>query len=313
MTTRFKLIVALTAVLSGWWALRPQTHNVDADARLPLNATAPRAFLEAHCFACHDSVTKKGGLDLTSLNADFTHTATFVTWVKVHDRVRDGEMPPKSAPQPDATARAGFLKNLAQPMITADAARIRREGRAVWRRMNRYEYENTLRDLLDAPWLQVKELLPEDGEAHRFNKVGSALGVSHVQISRYLTAAEYALREVMARTEKQPETITKRYYAREQRAFTGKVEFSQFNTASERATFPLLGNAADVAVLKKEAPMTVGAADPAKRELEGMGVVASSYEPLEIRFNQFKAPVPGRYKLRLSAHSFWAGPESAEK
>ena len=59
--------------------------------------------------------------------------------------------------------------------------------------------------------------------------------------------------------------------------------------------------------------MTVGAADPAQRELESMGVVASSYEPLEIRFNQFKALVPGRYKLRLSAHSFWAGPESEAK
>ena len=44
--------------------------------------------------------------------------------------------------------------------------------------MNRYEYENTLRDLLGAPWLQVKEMLPEDGLAHRLNKSGEALDVS---------------------------------------------------------------------------------------------------------------------------------------
>ncbi len=310
MTTRFKLIAVLTAALSGWWALHPQTQNVNS-------AMAPRAFLAANCFACHNSTNKKAGLDLTALKDDYTDATTFATWVKVYDRVYENEMPPKQAPQPDASARVGFLKTLAQPMIAADAARIRREGRAVWRRMNRYEYENTLRDLLDAPWLQVKELLPEDGEANRFNKSGSALGVSHVQISRYLTAAEYALREVIARSEQQPETVTQRFYAREQKAFTNKVEFSQFNTSPERATFPLLGNAANIAadkaVLKKEAPMTVGATDPAKRELESMGVVASSYEPLEIRFNQFKAKVPGRYKLRLNAHSFWAGPESAEK
>ncbi len=313
MTTQFKLIAIFTAVLSGWWALRPQPLNVNANAQRPLSTTTQRAFLETHCVACHNTTNKKGGLDLTALKDDYTDQVAFAMWVKVHDRVRDLEMPPKSAPQPDAPERAAFLKNLAQPMIAADAARIHREGRAVWRRMNRYEYENTLRDLLDAPWLQVKELLPEDGEAYRFNKVGTALGVSHVQISRYLSAAEFALREVMARSEKQPETVTKRYYAREQKAFTGHVEFSQFNTASERATFPLLGNAADVAVLKKEAPMTVGAADPVKRELESMGVVASSYEPLEIRFNQFKAKVPGRYKLRLSAHSFWAGPQQGDK
>ncbi|MGE0133172.1 MAG: DUF1592 domain-containing protein [Blastocatellales bacterium] len=313
MTRRIKFIFMLALALGAAWAVTPQSHNVDANAGRPVAATNPRAFLEANCFACHDSRTKKGNLDLTSLKFDFTDEKIFATWVKVHDRVRDGEMPPNSMPQPQAPSRAGFLKAIAEPMIAADQARIRREGRAVWRRMNRYEYENTLRDLLDAPWLQVKELLPEDGEAYRFNKVGAALGVSHVQISRYLTAAEYALREVMARGEKQPETVTRRYYSREQRAFTNKVEFSQFNRASERATFPLLGDAADIAVLKKEAPMTVGAADPAKRELESMGVVASSYEPLEIRFNQFKAPVPGRYKLRLNAHSFWAGPESEER
>jgi len=153
-------------------------------------------------------------------------------------------------------------------------------------------------------------MLPEDGEAFRFNKVGEALGVSHVQINLYLAAAEYALRDVMTRQASKPVPATKRFYARDQPAFFRKVEFSQFNTASERATFPLLGNAADVAVLKREAPMTVGEADPARRELEAMGVVASSYEPLEVRFNLFKAPAAGLYKLRVNARSFWAGPES---
>ncbi len=313
MTKRLKSLILLALMAGATLAFYAKPQHAGADVRQPGGSINVQDFLAANCFACHNSQTKKGNLDLTTLKFDPADANSFAVWVRVHDRVRDGEMPPKGMDQPDAATRAAFLKNLADPMIAADEARIRREGRAVWRRMNRYEYENTLRDLLGAPWLQVKELLPEDGEAYRFNKVGTALGVSHVQISRYLAAAEYALREVMARSEKQPETITKRYYAREQRAFTGHVEFSQFNTASERATFPLLGNAADVAVLKKEAPMTVGEADPAKRELESMGVVASSYEPLEIRFNQFKAKVPGRYKLRLSAHSFWAGPESEAK
>lgn len=305
MTRQFKTLVVAVLLLGVFWTARPKPQAA--------SVVSVQEFLATNCFSCHDSRTKKGNLDLTALKFDPADANAFALWTKVHDRVRDEEMPPKGMEQPDKTARAAFLKELAKPLLAADEARVRREGRAVLRRLNRYEYENTLRDLLGAPWLQVKELLPEDGERHRFNKSGEALGVSHVQISRYLTAAEYALREVLARGEKQPETITKRYYAREQRAFTNKVEFSQFNTASERATFPLLGNAADIAVLKKEAPMTVGAADPAKRELESMGVVASSYEPLEIRFNQFKAPVPGKYKLRLSAHSFWAAPESEAK
>ncbi len=313
MTRRIKFSVALALAFCAWWAAYQKSQNAEANARPPRATVNVRGFLETYCYACHDSRSKKGNLDLTALKMGPADGPAFAAWVKVHDRVRDGEMPPKGMELPDDATRAGFLEALAAPMIAADAARIRREGRAAWRRMNRYEYENTLRDLLDAPWLQIKELLPEDGEAYRFNKTGEALGVSHVQISRYLAAAEHALREAMARYEKQPDAVTRRYYAREQSAFFRKVEFSQFNTASERATFPLLGNAADVAVLKKEAPMSAGAADPVKRELESMGVVASSYEPLEIRFNQFKAPAPGRYKLRLSAHSFWAGPESEQR
>ncbi|HZS03684.1 MAG TPA: DUF1592 domain-containing protein [Blastocatellia bacterium] len=313
MTRRLKCIVFLALAFGAGWAMYCGPQNVAAGAGAPVGPVSVRDFLAANCFGCHNGRTKKGNLDLTALSFDPADAKTFAVWVRVYDRVRDGEMPPKGAEQPDAATRAAFLKALAGPMIAADEARVRREGRAAWRRMNRYEYENTLRDLLGAPWLQVKELLPEDGEAWRFNKTGEALGVSHVQMSRYLMAAEQALREVMAREAAPPAASTKRYYAREQRAFASHVEFSQFNTASERATFPLIGNAADVAVLKKEAPMTVGAADPAKRELEGMGVVASTYEPLEIRFNQFKAPVAGRYRLRVNAHSFWAGPESEAK
>src|SRR6266545_1260759 len=234
MTTRLKLIAVIALTLSAWWAVNPQPQNVGADGRLPRIPTAVRDFLEANCFACHNSQAKKGALDLTSLKFDLADARSFAVWVKVHDRVGDGEMPPKNMPQPDEATRASFLKALAQPMIAADDARARREGRAAWRRMNRYEYENTLRDLLDAPWLQIKEMLPEDGERYRFNKVGEALDVSHVQMSRYLSAAEYALREAMAPRTERPATTITRYYARQMRSFAGLAEFNNLNGSPER-------------------------------------------------------------------------------
>jgi uncharacterized protein DUF1592/uncharacterized protein DUF1588/uncharacterized protein DUF1587/uncharacterized protein DUF1585/uncharacterized protein DUF1595/cytochrome c len=315
MNRRLIFIAVLTLVPGfAWFALRaPQ--NVGADERKPRALLSTREFLEANCFACHDSKAKKGNLDLSTLKLEPGDAGNYALWVKVHDRVRDREMPPKQMPQPDDESRASFLKQIAQPLIEVDQARTRREGRSTWRRMNRYEYESTLRDLLGAPWLQVKEILPEDGEAFRFNKVGDALDVSHVQMSRYLSAAEEALRQVMAPETAEPVYKTERYYAREQPAFVSKVAFSQFNTAPERAVFPMIGNEADLSVmkLKKGDPMTVGAADPDKREQEGMGLVASSYEPIEIRFNKFKAPASGLYKLRIKAHSFWSAPMSEEK
>ena len=275
------------------------------------SAPAPvRAFITTNCTACHNSGLKSGNLDLTSLPFNPGDAANFTRWARIHDRVRDGEMPPGKPANITVAARTAFVNALAPPLIAADKARYAAQGRSTWRRMNRYEYENTLRDLLGAPWLQIKELLPEDGEAYHFNKSGEALDVSHVHMNQYLAAAEYAIRQALPKYATRPEAVTKRYYARDQNSMFGKV---QFPDAPERDMYPVVGNTADMGVLKKTGPRTVGAAQPEIREQEGLGVVASTYEPIEIRFNQFTAPVSGRYKLRLKAHSMWVGPTAGAK
>jgi hypothetical protein len=284
-------------------------------ASLPPPGPAAR-FLQKQCYECHDAETQKGGLDLTSLAFDLNSSKTFDTWVKVHDRVRAGEMPPKKKARPDAKELDAFLSAIADPMVAADKARAAAQGRSVWRRLNRYEYENVLRDLLHAPWLQIKDMLPEDEESHRFNKSGEALAISHVHMASYLGAADYALRQTMATQVKPPppQNPVTRYYAREQKSFTGKLKFSQFYTSPERATFPLLGTKAQADVLNGTAPVSVGAdGDPAVREQEAAGVVASSYEPLDLRFEKFTAPVGGHYRLRLGAYTFTAAPLNATK
>jgi hypothetical protein len=270
-----------------------------------------RGFIEQHCLECHDADMKKGNLDLTALAFAPANATNLNQWGTIHDRVADGEMPPKKKARPSAADLSAFLGTLSSSLAAADQARIDREGRATRRRLNRYEYENALRDLLQAPWLQVRDSLPEDGEAHRFNKVGDALDVSHVQMGRYLATADRALREAMAtQIEKPPATIT-RHYTRDQRSFTGPMKFSVFNTAPERATFPVLGFQAQPDVRAGKAPIT--STNPAIRELEGVGVVASAYEPIEPKFANFKAPVSGRYKLRFHAYSVWVGPGVSNK
>lgn len=282
-----------------------------ADQAPKLPAKVP-AFIENACSDCHDAETKKADLDLTALTYNPADAKNFALWVKVHDRTLAGEMPPKKHDQPAAKDRADFIKALGNTLAASDNARTAREGRATQRRLNRYEYENAVRDLLHAPWLQIRDTLPEDGEAYRFNKVGDALDVSHVQLARYIAAADTALRQVMARQVDKPATKTVRYYTREQGSFTGPMKFSEFNTAPERATFPVLGYTAQPDVRRAQAPITVGAADPAKRDLEGMGVVAGSYEPIEPKFNKFHAPMPGFYKLRFEGYTVWAGPGKPE-
>jgi len=268
-------------------------------------------FLENHCVECHDADTRKGDLDLTALKFDLSQSTNFSKWVLVHDRVSAGEMPPKKKARPDPNELEAFLKSLASTLTAAEQQQAAREGRATERRLNRYEYENALRDLLHAPWLQVRDSLPEDGEAYRFNKVGDALDVSHVQMARYLGAADYALRQAIATQATRPETKVTRYYARDQRSYTGPMKFSVFNTAPERATFPVLGFKGQADVRRGDAPITSTNAE--LRELEGVGVVASAYEPIEPKFNQFRAPVAGHYKLRFNAYSVWVGPGQSNK
>src|SRR5262249_40993232 len=154
-----------------------------------------------------------------------------------------------------------------------------------------------------APWLQLKDMLPEDGIAQRFNKSGQALDISHVQMARYMETADQALRLVLAAS-KEPEKKN-RYYARDQKRFIGRMGYSPFNRHPERATIPILGFEAQPDVFAEKAPISVGAADPKTHELEGFATPASTYVGNEYHFDEFTAPVGGRYQLTFNAFSIW--------
>ena len=294
---------AASIVMAAAVTLLACTANAD-----PFAPNDLQAFVQKNCIDCHSPDNSEGDLNLSELSSKPLEGQHLAIWTKVHDRVAAGEMPPKS--ELTAEQKEAFTKDLFDRLVELDRRELASTGRAVWRRMNRYEYENTLRDLLGAPWLQIKGTLPEDGELKRFNKIGEALDVSHVNMARYMQAAESALRQVKARHTEKPEPKTRRYYAREQSSFNRKVHYTEFNRSPERATFPMIDYEADLKVLRDEKqPFSVGDADPELREREAFGVVASSYEPIETRFNAFKAPESGRYKLRFKGYTFWAGGE----
>ncbi len=264
-----------------------------------------QAFVREHCLDCHDADARKGGLDLSSLSSDLGTTQAFSTWVTIHDRVASGEMPPpKKKSQPPGPARARFTNQLAQALTEAENRRTERDGRSGLRRLNRYEYEETLRDLLSLPALEVKGFLPEDPVAFGFNKVGDALDVSHVQLSRSLQAADFALRSALAPRAQAPATETRRFHAWDQGEFFGAI---RLEGPLERRTFPLVGLELQRSLMDMPEPKRSEPPSAERREREAMGVVVSTYEPTEVRFGQFRAPITGRYRLRISGYSFWMG------
>jgi len=252
-------------------------------------------FTDRHCSSCHNDVDKEGGLDLTSLAYAPQDAGNFLTWVKVHDRVQAGEMPPKEKKRPEAADMNTFIQGLASSLIVSEQQFAQAEGRALRRRLNRSEYENALRDLLLAPWLQVKDQLPEDGEAYRFNKVGTALDVSYVHMARYMSAADYAMRQAMSAQLDRPARVTKRYYARDEPALGRNFQLQEFNTSPERTNFPVLHSRGQPDVRAGRAPLTVGEAEPEIRNQEAIGKVASTFADFGgYSWTQFRAPVAAR-------------------
>ncbi|MBI4905312.1 MAG: DUF1592 domain-containing protein [Acidobacteria bacterium] len=265
---------------------------------------AIESFLTKNCVACHQGASASMGIDLRTLAFGLDDAHLNSLWVRVHDAVESKRMPPPSARALTAVERAAFVKAVAQPLLAHELTATAKRGRSVLRRLNRYEYENTLRDLLSAPWLHLRDSLPEDGILARFNKSGQALDVSHVQMGRYLDTAEHAIRAVLDATG--APARSSRHYAREQKRFISRMKFGPFNSAPERATIPILGFDSQPDVIAEKAPMTVGDADPKTRDLEGFATTASTYIGNEYHFDGFTAPVGGRYRIKLNAFSIWA-------
>ena len=152
-------------------------------------------------------------------------------------------MPPKSRARPDAARQKAFVEGLAQSIVAAERAALAGEGRAILRRLNRHEYENALRDLLGVPWAQIANRLPEDGEAHRFNKSGEALDVSYLTMARFMDSANYAMRLAMATGLERPAKTTRKLYARDEPSLRNWWP-RENGTLPDRLSFPVLDSRA---------------------------------------------------------------------
>lgn len=179
-------------------------------ACLPLPGRADTAaYFKAHCTSCHDSATKKGELDLTALKAEPALPDTFARWVKIHDRIASGEMPPSTRKRPPAADTLAARKWIHDLLVKEDQDRAK-DGKTRFRRLTRVEYEHTLRDLLDLPGLPLAGELPADGSAHGFDNNGDALDISHVNLAKYIEAADRALDMAIATRPAAPAVVKQR-------------------------------------------------------------------------------------------------------
>jgi mono/diheme cytochrome c family protein len=169
-----------------------------------------RPFLTRHCLECHSGAKPKGGFNLDKLAPNFDIAANRDRWLAVLKRVQAGEMPPKAKPRPSEKD----VQGLAAWIVAKAGAERLAHGRTVLRRLNRIEYQNTVRDLLGVA-VDFQEMLPADSSANGFDTVGEAMHVSSFLMEKYLEAADTALSLAIANGP-QPPVIKKRYSLKNQ-------------------------------------------------------------------------------------------------
>jgi len=144
--------------------------------------------LREYCWDCHGDGTHKGDVALDA----FTNTPAILAdrrlWERVLHVTSSGEMPPAKKPQPEAAARQQVVQWLDATLFPVDPERPD-PGRVTLRRLNRAEYNNTIRDLVGVDF-QPADDFPEDDVGYGFDNIGDVLSLPPLLLEKYLSAAE---------------------------------------------------------------------------------------------------------------------------
>jgi mono/diheme cytochrome c family protein len=194
---RKTVIISVLAVLA--------CGSLQAQPASPVAAPSPRALVGQYCVYCHNDKLKSGGITLTQL--DVTHPDQNAELAeKVIRKVRAGLMPPPGMPRPNAAAVKAFAASL-ESTIDRVAARDPNPGRPALHRLNRTEYANSIRDLLDVT-VEVSSLLPTDDMSHGFDNMADVLTISPALMEGYIRAAGKISREAVGDPQALPLTHT---------------------------------------------------------------------------------------------------------
>jgi hypothetical protein len=156
------------------------------EMKAALTPAAERALLDQYCVTCHNDKAKTANFSLQKedINTVGDHPEV---WERVIRKLRAGMMPPPGMPRPPLE-KYEELRDALEAQVDQKAAAHPNPGSVVLHRLNRTEYANAIRDLLDLQ-IDVSTLLPADDSAHGFDNVAGSLTISPTLLEAYLTAA----------------------------------------------------------------------------------------------------------------------------
>jgi len=155
------------------------------------SVSAQQAVITQYCVTCHSERAKAAGMDsarkLTLDNLDLGHVSQSPeTWERVVRKLRAGMMPPSGARRPEPATLRGFITYLENELDRTAAEHMPPPG---LHRLNRTEYGNVIRDLLDLE-IDPAKYLPSDDSTHGFDNIAGALGLSSTLVEAYVSAAQ---------------------------------------------------------------------------------------------------------------------------
>jgi mono/diheme cytochrome c family protein len=147
--------------------------------------------LKKYCVNCHGPKQQIGGIDVSAYRDEAAVVKARDIWEKISENVQSGHMPPRKSPQPTQAERAAVTGWIEAKLSQVDCD-IRDPGRVTLRRLNRVEYNNTVRDLTGVDFRPGDDF-PSDDVGYGFDNIGDVLSISPLLMEKYLDAAEQVI------------------------------------------------------------------------------------------------------------------------
>ena len=163
--------------------------------------------LEEHCFDCHGDGAAKGGLSLDQWKTSKERLQDMESWKDIMKNVASKTMPPaKKKSQPSDEERKKIVHWIESEVFRFDPDNPD-PGRVTIRRLNRTEYNNTVKDLMMVDFSPADDFPPDD-TGYGFDNIGDVLSLSPVLLEKYLKASDQ-ITSAAIRTFDPPEKIYK--------------------------------------------------------------------------------------------------------
>ncbi len=175
-----------------YWLATVQSVDAQSPQGSETYERVVRPMLDRYCVSCHGPDKQSAALRLDTITASMTEIETASVWSEVLDRLNLGEMPPEGKPRADSETVLTVIDWITDELGAAEESSRGSGGQVVLRRLNRAEYNNTIRDLLGVDFQPANEF-PEDPPAFGFDNIGSALQVSPLLLEQYLDASRTIL------------------------------------------------------------------------------------------------------------------------